>query len=168
MEKESLELLLGQGLSVEKIGKRFGKDPSTVSYWMAKYGLEAVNREKHAAKGGLDQDRLVISACGTGKTIAEMAADVGLSKTTVRHWFGRYGLKTSTARGRRPAGETRVASDEAPRQVDRLDVLREHGETEWCSRAVATIAAGAVGSRRCAATPEGQGDADGGSRRVAA
>jgi hypothetical protein len=41
MEKESLELLLGQGLSVEKIAKRFGKDPSTVSYWMGKYGLEA-------------------------------------------------------------------------------------------------------------------------------
>jgi transposase len=58
MEKESLELLLGQGLSVEKIAKRFGKDPSTVSFWIAKYGLEAVNREKHAAKGGIDQNRL--------------------------------------------------------------------------------------------------------------
>jgi len=38
MEKESLELLLGQGLSVEKIAKRLGKDPATVSSWMANTG----------------------------------------------------------------------------------------------------------------------------------
>ena len=70
MEKESLELLLRQGLSVEKIGKRFGKDPSTVSYWMAKYGLEAVNREKHAAKGGIEQERLSALMARPGMTIA--------------------------------------------------------------------------------------------------
>jgi len=110
VEKESLELLLGQGLSVEKIGKRVGKDPSTVSYWMAKYGLEAVNREKHAAKGGIDQERLS-ALVAAGKTIAEIAAEVGLSKTAVRHWLRRYGLKTMHGPGRRPAGGTRVASD---------------------------------------------------------
>src|SRR5581483_6063667 len=33
MEKSSLQLLLAQGLSVAQIGQRFGKDPSTVSYW---------------------------------------------------------------------------------------------------------------------------------------
>jgi transposase len=49
MKRESLEVLLGQGLSVEKIAKRFGKDPSTISYWMGKYGLQAVNRDKHVA-----------------------------------------------------------------------------------------------------------------------
>ena len=36
MDKESLETLLDQGLSIERIAKRFGKDPSTVSYWMKK------------------------------------------------------------------------------------------------------------------------------------
>jgi transposase len=41
MDRGSLELLLGQGLSVEKIAKRFGKHPSTVSYWLAKHGLTA-------------------------------------------------------------------------------------------------------------------------------
>jgi transposase len=56
MDKESLELLLDQGLSVEKVAKRFGKDPSTISYWMGKYGLHAVNRETHAAKGGIERD----------------------------------------------------------------------------------------------------------------
>jgi transposase len=52
MEKRALEYLLAQGVSVEQIGKRFGKDPSTVSHWMKKYGLVSPYREKHAAKGG--------------------------------------------------------------------------------------------------------------------
>ena len=128
MEKESLELLLGQGLSVEKIAKRLGKDPATVSSWMGKYGLEAVNREKHAAKGGVDQERLS-ALVAAGKTIAEIAADVGLSKTAVRHWLRRYGLKTANGPGRRPAGESRVAADGAPRLVV-LD-CRHHGQTEF-------------------------------------
>lgn len=58
MDRESLELLLGQGLSVEKIARRFGKDPSTISCWMAKHGLVAVNRDRHAAKGGIERERL--------------------------------------------------------------------------------------------------------------
>jgi len=31
MEKKSLQQLLDQGISVERIAKRFGKDPSTIS-----------------------------------------------------------------------------------------------------------------------------------------
>jgi len=55
MDKASLELLLAQGLSVERIAKRFGKHPSTVSYWLAKHGLKAVGHEKHSARGGVIQ-----------------------------------------------------------------------------------------------------------------
>jgi hypothetical protein len=58
VDKESLRVLLGQGLSVERIAERFGKHPSTISYWMAKHGLHANNREKHAAKGGIKRERL--------------------------------------------------------------------------------------------------------------
>ena len=57
VDKNSLELLLAQGLSVAQIAKRFGKNPSTVSYWMDKHGLEAPNRQKHAAKGGIERVR---------------------------------------------------------------------------------------------------------------
>jgi transposase len=95
---------------------------------MDKYGLEAVNREKHAAKGGIDQERLT-RLVTAGMTIAEIAAEVGLSKSAVRHWLQRYGLKTAHGRGRRPAGETRVASDEAPRIVN-LE-CRRHGRAEF-------------------------------------
>jgi IS30 family transposase len=34
MDRESLRLLLAQGVTVEEIGRRFDKHPSTVSYWM--------------------------------------------------------------------------------------------------------------------------------------
>lgn len=128
MNKDSLQLLLAQGLSVEKIARRFGKDPSTISYWMAKHGLEAVNREKYAAKGGIEQQRLE-ALVEKGLTIAEIADEVKLSKTAVRHWLRRYGLKTMNARGRRPAGEPRVAADGAPRIVT-LD-CRHHGRGEF-------------------------------------
>jgi transposase-like protein len=53
MDKNTLQLLLAQGVSVEQIGRRFGRHPSTVSYWMRKHGLEAPNRAKHASKGGI-------------------------------------------------------------------------------------------------------------------
>jgi transposase-like protein len=62
MDKQSLQLLLGKGISVERIAKRFGKDPSTVSYWLKKHGLESPYREKHAPKGGIERDRLVSSS----------------------------------------------------------------------------------------------------------
>ncbi len=92
MDRESLRLLLAQGISVEKIGARFGKHPSTVAYWMKKHGLEAPNRERHAARGGIDRERLV-GFIETGMTIAEIAASVGLSKSAVRHWLRKYGLE---------------------------------------------------------------------------
>ena len=128
MQKEALELLLGQGLSIEKIATRFGKDPSTISNWLRKYGLTAVNREKHAAKGGLDQEQLA-RLVAAGMTIAEIAAELDRSKTAVRHWLRRHGLKTMHGRGRRPAGEPRVAAEGAPRMV--MLECRHHGQVEF-------------------------------------
>ena len=48
MDRASLEQLLGQGLSLAEIGRRFGRHEATVSYWVKKHGLEAANRAKHA------------------------------------------------------------------------------------------------------------------------
>ena len=53
-----MEQLLGQGLSLAEIGRRFGRHEATVSYWLRKYGLEAVNRAKDEAKGGLTREQL--------------------------------------------------------------------------------------------------------------
>ncbi len=43
MEKEFLESCLAEGLSLEAIGERVGRHPSTVSYWLKKHGI---NRDR--------------------------------------------------------------------------------------------------------------------------
>jgi hypothetical protein len=53
MERASLEQLLDQGLPLAEIGRRFGLHESTVGYWVGKYGLQAAQRERHLARGGL-------------------------------------------------------------------------------------------------------------------
>ena len=75
MDRDSLTTLLARGLSVEQIAQRYGKHPSTVSYWMAKYGLEAPNREKHAPKGGIAREQLV-ELIDRGMSITEIAEAV--------------------------------------------------------------------------------------------
>ena len=64
-----MALLLAQGVSVEEIGRRFNRHPSTVAYWMAKFGLDAPNREKYASKGGIERERLE-QLVAEGKTTA--------------------------------------------------------------------------------------------------
>lgn len=128
MDRESLKLLLAQGLSVEKIAKRFGKHPSTVSYWLAKHGLVAVDRDKHAARGGIERERLE-ALVEQGMTIAQIADQTGMSRSTVRHWLRKYGLRTQHQRARRPVAQTRSAKD-----VGLLEITMscpQHGETEF-------------------------------------
>lgn len=128
MDRESLRLLLAQGISVEKIGARFGKHPSTVAYWMKKHGLEAPNRERHAARGGIDRERLV-GFIETGMTIAEIAASVGLSKSAVRHWLRKYDLKTKNKVGPR-LGRHALAGKEAGKLEIVFDCIH-HGTTAY-------------------------------------
>lgn len=128
MDRESLKLLLGQGLSVERIAKRFGKHPSTVSYWMEKHGLEAVGREKHGAKGGIERERLE-ELVEQGMTIAEIAGELGLSTTTVRHWLARHGLRTKNRRGPRLRDAARTAKDAG--LAGAVMSCIHHGETEF-------------------------------------
>ena len=108
VERESLKLLLEQGLSVAKIARRFGKDPSTVSYWMTKHGLEAINRQKHLAKGGIDRKQLE-ELVEAGASIAKIAEILQRSPGSVRHWLSAYGLETRSTAQRRIAKTAREA-----------------------------------------------------------
>ena len=58
MERVVLESWIGDGLSLDEMGRRAGRHPSTVSYWMRKHGLAAVGAELHRARGRLDRDEL--------------------------------------------------------------------------------------------------------------
>jgi transposase-like protein len=96
MDRNSLELLLGQGLSMEEIARRFGKNPSTVAYWVRKHGLARANGENYLARGGIERERFE-ALIDAGMTIAEIAAAVGLSNTATRRWLRRYDLRTVAA-----------------------------------------------------------------------
>lgn len=125
MDRDSLALLLAQGLSLAEIGRRFGRDESTVGYWVKKHELKAVNTDKHAARGGLTRERLQ-ALIEERLSVREMAARTGFSATTVRYWLKRHQLRTS-ATGRREDGRRAKAEG-------RLTILMHcaaHGQTEF-------------------------------------
>jgi transposase len=126
MDRASLEKLLAQGHSLAEIGRRLDRHESTVSYWVAKYGLHANGREQHAARGALTREALE-SLIETGMSIAEIAVAVGRGKATVRHWLRRYGLRTLAASGRRRAVESKQAKDAGLMETSMC--CSEHGET---------------------------------------
>jgi transposase len=127
MDRDSLTLLLAQGVSVEEIGRRFDRHPSTVAYWMRKFGLEAPNRQKHAAKGGI-QERLE-ALVEAGMTIRQIANELGVGPTTVRHWLKRHRLRTRNTRGPRHEGRAQQAREDG-RVVVSFNCIH-HGETDF-------------------------------------
>jgi transposase len=124
MDKRFLEECLADGMSLEQIGRRAGKHPSTVSHWLGKYGLEANGAARHSPNGRMSEQLLEI-AVEEGLTLREMGWEFDRSVSTVRRWLRLYGLPThSGVRDRSkkfvdPAG-TRVRME-----------CRHHGVTEF-------------------------------------
>jgi transposase len=108
MNKEQLAAWVSEGLSLEQIGRLVGRHPSTVSYWLAKYGLHAQGRAKHAPRGPIDRAELT-ALVASGASIAEIAERTQRSKATIRHWLDRHGLRTQNGVGRRRRAEARAA-----------------------------------------------------------
>src|SRR4051812_48560780 len=97
MDRAWLATRLAAGRSIESIARELAKPPSTVAYWVNKYGLTSAHASRHAARGALDRERLE-SLIAEGLSTREIAADVGRSQATVCHWLRRYGLRTRPAR----------------------------------------------------------------------
>jgi hypothetical protein len=97
VDRDWLEEQLATGRSIESIAREVERDPSTVSYWVRKHGLESSHASRHAARGGIDRD-LLAELVEQGLTTREIAAQVDRSQATVRHWLGEYGLKTRRRR----------------------------------------------------------------------
>jgi transposase len=108
MDEDSLKVLLARGLSVAEIGRRFQRDASTVAYWMRKYGLQAPDRATYAGKGGIERERLE-ALVAEGRSIAQIAGELGRGKATVRYWLRKYGLRTKAARRGQEAQRFREA-----------------------------------------------------------
>jgi transposase len=128
MERASLEQLLGQGLSLAEIGRRFGRHESTVAYWVRKHDLHAAYRDRHSARGAPTRAELeALVECDM--SIAEIAHAVDRSRATVRHWLRRYDLKTYAQAGRLSEDSTAKAKAEGRATVMRK--CRRHGLTEF-------------------------------------
>ena len=97
MERALLQAFLEEGLSLEAIGRRVGKDHSTIGYWCKRHGLEPVGNKRYAPRGGLDRE-LLAKLVEEGATLAEMAERLDRSISTVRHWLGAHGLETLRVR----------------------------------------------------------------------
>lgn len=126
MDRVVLEQLLGEGHSLAEIGRRLNRHESTVSYWMRRYGFEANGREQHAARGALTREELE-SLVGEGLSIAEIAAAVGRSKATIRHWLRKHTLRTRSASGRRRTEESRSARE--AELIEAKMICSKHGES---------------------------------------
>lgn len=85
-----------EGLSLAEIGRRVDRHEATVAYWVKKYGLQAVNRDQHMARGGLSRSDLE-DLVDRGWSTRQIAEAVDRSQTTVRHWLREYELKTRSA-----------------------------------------------------------------------
>jgi len=122
MDEKRLRAWVAEGLSLEQIGRLVGRHPSTVAYWLAKFGLSAPGRDKHMRRGPIERAQLE-TLVEEGASLARMAETLARSKATVRHWLARYGLETVASRRRhitREAAGQRVAMP-----------CRHHGLTEF-------------------------------------
>lgn len=132
MDRDELARMLEEGLSLELIGDRVGKHPSTVGYWVRKHGLAAAHAERHRNTGGIDRgtlERLVDS----GMTIREIADELDCCTATVRHWLSKHGLQTRAAARHEAKAEHTVG--------DRfLAVCARHGRTRFVVRRDGTSA----------------------------
>jgi transposase len=120
VDKELLEEFLAEGISLEAIGNRVGKHESTVSYWLKKHGLVAVQAQRHSAKGGIEKEELE-RLLAVGLSLREIAERLDRSLTTVRHWVARYDLKPNPRRRR--------GTEDGPREM--VSRCKHHGETRF-------------------------------------
>jgi transposase len=125
MDRAALAEMLDEGLSLAEIARRSSLHESTVGYWVKKHGLRAVNRDRHSERGGLAADDLR-QLVDSGLSISEIADAVALSRTSVRHWLGKHGLRTRPAARRdrrRAARNGRLSTVQ--------DVCRRHGKASF-------------------------------------
>ncbi|CAN5712418.1 hypothetical protein BH24ACT25_BH24ACT25_02530 [soil metagenome] len=126
MDRKLLADWLEDGLSLPQIGEAVGRDPSTVGYWVSKYGLVANGRDKYAPRGGLGKDELE-PLIERGATLKQIADELGRSVSTVRHWLGVHGLRTEGRQRNRAAGAAAWSAGEARF----MGSCRRHGVTDF-------------------------------------
>jgi transposase-like protein len=125
MDRAWLAERMESGASIEAIAREVGKHPSTVAYWAQKHGLVSVHAPRHAARGGIPRE-LLAELVHEGLSIRAMAARLGCSTATVRHWLRKHEVETHRTAQLRSTREGR--SNAAPAA---LRVCTIHGATAF-------------------------------------
>jgi transposase-like protein len=110
MEALWLASQLEAGRSIEAIAREVGLSPSTVAYWANKHGLTSRHADRHRARGGLTREQ-VEPLVQDGRSIREIAAELDLSATAVRHWLAKYELTTQPSRYARSSRVTAIVRE---------------------------------------------------------
>jgi transposase len=100
---------LDEGLSLPQIGALVNRDPSTVGYWVQKHGLAANGRDRYAPRGGLTREQLK-PLVDRGLSQAQIARELDVGVSTVRHWLKKHGLETKAFRRRRRRAEAAISA----------------------------------------------------------
>lgn len=126
MDKDLLERCLADGMSLPEIGRLVKRDPSTVGYWVKRFGLVANGASRYAPKGPLDEERLK-ALVERGLTVNQIAAELLVSTNRVRYWIKRYDLQRPAAR---PDAD-RIAAARSAGQTSIVLECPRHGITEF-------------------------------------
>lgn len=138
VEKEFLESCLADGLSLEAIGQRVGKHPSTVSYWLRKHDLSPTGSARHAPKANVDEAQLRVLV-EEGASIRKIAEEIGAGYSTIRYWLKCLGLETERMARKRVVAQERSAGPHG----EGLSCLK-HGRAAFFKRPN-----GSFGCRQC-------------------
>src|SRR3954454_12618706 len=111
MDRETLAAQLAEGRSIESIAREAGRAPSTVAYWVNKYGLTSQHAARFASHGGIQREQLE-ALLAEGLAIRAMAQRLGVSYTTVRHWLRHYEIATPRAQRLAETAPARAAGAE--------------------------------------------------------
>jgi transposase-like protein len=116
MDRDWLAARLRAGDSIEAIARDVRKHPSTVSYWVNKHGLVSAHAVRHAARGCIPREVLAELACD-GLSVGAMAARLGCSAATVRHWLRKHDMETHGASQLRSTRDGRGSGADATLRV---------------------------------------------------
>ena len=126
MDRARLERYLADGLSLTEIGALENRDPSTVGYWVEKYGLVANGREKYAPKGGITKERLQ-GLVDRAFSIRQIAQELGVSGSTVSYWLRQHEIRTLGGHARRQAALAALENGSSKFEF----ACRHHGMTTF-------------------------------------
>ncbi len=125
MDRKRLERYLEEGLSLDEIGILENRDPSTVGYWVRKFGLEAERPVPSTQRKGPITRETLEPLVEAGLTIAEIGEHIGRSAGATRHWLNKHGLKTRSRRGPKPM---------VPRESEEAAIAAGHRTVEASCR----------------------------------